>query len=32
MEENKNLKAQLDLRFGIENIVGHDHRMRGFST
>ena len=26
-EENKNLKAQLDLRFGMENIVGHDHRM-----
>ena len=28
LEENKNLKAQLDLRFGMENIVGHDHRMR----
>jgi DNA-binding NtrC family response regulator len=27
IEENKNLKAQLDLRFGLENIVGHDHRM-----
>ncbi len=27
MEENKNLKAQLDLRFGMENIVGHDRRM-----
>jgi DNA-binding NtrC family response regulator len=27
LEENKNLKAQLDLRFGMENIVGHDHRM-----
>ena len=27
IEENKSLKAQLDLRFGIENIVGHDHRM-----
>ncbi|REK12269.1 MAG: sigma-54-dependent Fis family transcriptional regulator [Planctomycetota bacterium] len=26
-EENKNLKAQLDLRFGMESIVGHDHRM-----
>ncbi len=26
-EENKNLKAQLDLRFGLENVVGHDHRM-----
>ena len=28
LEENKNLKAQLDLRFGMENVVGHDHRMR----
>lgn len=28
IEENKNLKAQLDLRFGLENIVGHDPRMR----
>ena len=28
IEENQNLKAQLDLRFGMENIVGHDHRMR----
>ncbi len=27
MQENKNLKAQLDLRFGMENIIGHDHRM-----
>ncbi len=27
MEENKKLKEQLDLRFGMENIVGHDHRM-----
>ncbi|MEN6457751.1 MAG: sigma-54 dependent transcriptional regulator [Thermoguttaceae bacterium] len=27
IEENKNLKAQLDVRFAIENIVGHDHRM-----
>ena len=27
LEENKNLKAQLDLRFGLERIVGHDHRM-----
>ena len=26
-EENKNLKAQLDMRFGLENVVGHDHRM-----
>ncbi len=28
MAENRNLKAQLDLRFGMENIVGHDTRMR----
>ncbi|MCC7086999.1 MAG: sigma-54-dependent Fis family transcriptional regulator [Pirellulales bacterium] len=28
MEENKQLKAQLDLKFGLENIVGHDHRMQ----
>ena len=28
IEENINLKAQLDLRFGMENIVGHDLRMR----
>jgi DNA-binding NtrC family response regulator len=27
IEENKSLKAQLDLRFGLESIVGHDHRM-----
>ena len=27
IEENKILKAQLDLRFAVENIVGHDHRM-----
>ena len=27
IEENKQLKAQLDMRFGMENIVGHDHRM-----
>ena len=27
LEENQQLKAQLDLRFGLENIVGHDHRM-----
>ncbi len=25
--ENENLKAQLDMRFGMENIIGHDHRM-----
>lgn len=28
IEENQMLKAQLDLRFGLENIVGHDHRMQ----
>jgi DNA-binding NtrC family response regulator len=28
LEENRNLKAQLDLRFGMENIVGHEHRMQ----
>ncbi len=27
IEENKSLKAQLDLRFGMESIVGHDRRM-----
>jgi DNA-binding NtrC family response regulator len=27
MEENKTLKAQLDMRFGMENIIGRDHRM-----
>ena len=27
IEENKHLKAQLDLRFGMENVIGHDHRM-----
>lgn len=27
IEENRTLKAQLDLRFGLENVVGHDHRM-----
>ncbi|MFH1918854.1 MAG: sigma 54-interacting transcriptional regulator, partial [Planctomycetota bacterium] len=27
IEENETLKAQLDMRFGMENIVGHDHRM-----
>ena len=27
IEENRVLRAQLDLRFGIENIVGHDRRM-----
>jgi DNA-binding NtrC family response regulator len=28
LEENKQLKAQLDMKFGLENIVGSDHRMR----
>jgi DNA-binding NtrC family response regulator len=28
IEENKNLKAQLDLRFGLENVIGQDHRMK----
>lgn len=28
IRENEQLKAQLDLRFGMENIVGHDVRMR----
>ncbi|MEI8197457.1 MAG: sigma 54-interacting transcriptional regulator, partial [Phycisphaerae bacterium] len=27
MSENQNLRRQLDLRFGLENIVGHDHKM-----
>jgi DNA-binding NtrC family response regulator len=27
LEENKHLKAQLDRRFSIDNIVGRDHRM-----
>jgi len=27
IEENQSLRAQLDLRFGMENIVGRDHRM-----
>jgi DNA-binding NtrC family response regulator len=27
IEENRTLKAQLDMRFGMENIVGQDHRM-----
>jgi DNA-binding NtrC family response regulator len=25
--ENQSLKQQLDLRFGLENVIGHDHRM-----
>ncbi|HEY4311213.1 MAG TPA: sigma-54 dependent transcriptional regulator [Pirellulales bacterium] len=28
VEENKNLKTQLDMRFGMDSIVGHDYRMR----
>jgi DNA-binding NtrC family response regulator len=28
LEENQQLKAQLDLRFGMENIIGHDYRMQ----
>ncbi|MDR1960169.1 MAG: sigma-54 dependent transcriptional regulator [Planctomycetaceae bacterium] len=28
ISENKQLKEQLDLRFGLENIVGRDHRMQ----
>ncbi|MCE9544060.1 MAG: sigma-54 dependent transcriptional regulator [Planctomycetia bacterium] len=28
LRENTNLKAQLDLRFGMENVVGQDHRMK----
>ena len=28
LEENRHLRAQLDLRFGMENIVGHDQRMQ----
>jgi len=26
--ENETLKAQLEMRFGMENVVGHDHRMQ----
>src|SRR5438552_3100391 len=25
--ENQTLKQQLDLRFGLENVIGHDHKM-----
>ncbi len=28
LEENEQLKAQLDMRFGLENIVGRDPRMQ----
>jgi DNA-binding NtrC family response regulator len=27
IEENRTLRAQLDLRFGMENLIGHDRRM-----
>jgi len=27
LEENTNLRAQLDEKFGLDNIIGHDHRM-----
>ncbi len=27
VEENKQLREQLDLRYGMENVVGHDRRM-----
>ncbi len=27
LQENDQLKAQLDMRYGMDNIVGHDHRM-----
>ncbi|MBL9122436.1 MAG: sigma-54-dependent Fis family transcriptional regulator [Planctomycetaceae bacterium] len=27
-KENEQLKAQLDLRFGLDNIISHDHRMQ----
>lgn len=28
IEENRNLKQQLDTRYGLDNIVGHDTRMK----
>jgi DNA-binding NtrC family response regulator len=28
LEENKQLKVQLDLRYGMESVVGHDRRMQ----
>ena len=28
LRENDSLKAQLDMRFGMENVIGQDHRMR----
>jgi len=27
IEENRTLKQQLDLRYGLENVIGRDHRM-----
>jgi len=28
IEENRRLKAQLDIRYGMDNIIGRDHRMQ----
>jgi DNA-binding NtrC family response regulator len=28
IEENRHLKTQLDIRFGLDNVVGQDHRMK----
>jgi DNA-binding NtrC family response regulator len=28
LEENEQLKQQLDQRYGLENVIGHDHRMQ----
>ena len=28
IEENRRLKAQLDMRYGMDNIIGRDHRMQ----
>jgi DNA-binding NtrC family response regulator len=28
IEENQQLRAQLDMRFGMENIIGHDRQMQ----
>jgi DNA-binding NtrC family response regulator len=28
LSENTSLKSQLQMRYGLENIVGHDHRMQ----
>jgi DNA-binding NtrC family response regulator len=28
LEENEQLKQQLDQRFGLDNVLGHDHRMQ----